>query len=61
MNKVNVLTPSAQAMWANPVSLQIAKLQFFIIGKVCLILSFSNDSQFSPTSVLLNLSSIQYH
>ena len=35
MNKVNVLTPSAQAMWANPVSLQIAKLQFFIIGKVC--------------------------
>ena len=30
------------------------KSQFFIIGKVCLILSFSKDSQFFPTSELLN-------
>jgi len=55
INKVKVLTPRAQPIWAKPVSFDTTKLQFFIIGRVCLILSFSKESQFFPTSEFLNL------
>ena len=54
MNKVSVLTLSAQAMCANPVSLETTRSQFFIIGKVSLIVNFSKDSHLSSTPESLN-------
>ena len=54
MNNVSVLTLSAQAMCANPVSLETTRSQFFIIGKVSLIVNFSKDSHLSSTPESLN-------
>ena len=46
---------SATAICAQPVSLPIYKLQFFIIGSVSLMLNCSNEIQFFSGLSFLNL------
>ena len=56
MNKIIHFNPSPEAIWANPVSLQIAYLQHAIIGIISATVFCDKDTQFFPTEEFIILS-----